>query len=271
MKSLGRPLILSAGVFGLFLLPAAAQFGFTVVSDPGAYSRMATELQQAIREYEAISALYQLSQQAYAKMVRAATNISTKNVWMPPATPWTYPSATNTYGTTGGWTQAINTGVGAAGAYKAAAIPIQNYSSIWSSLSARQQAQLERHYGSIELTDAAASNAMSQIGAIRGNAAATDAAIRKLASDSASNNPELNTEVGVLNQMSAAGVISARQQQSTNQLLAAIVDQQTVQAKMAHDAMADGIAANVAARQQASQNTGAIWSGTTQAHRTRLP
>jgi hypothetical protein len=263
--------VVAAGALGLFVLPAAAQFGFSIVSDPGAYTRMATELQQAIRQYEAIMTLYQLSQQAYSNMVRAATNITTKNVWMPPATAWTFPTATNTYGTTAGWMQAINTGTGAGNAWSSAAISLQNYGPIWDSLSAAQRTQFGRRYGSVELTDATASNAINQVGLVRGNAAATEAAIRRLASDSESNRPDLNTEVGVLNQVSAAGVINARQQQSTNQLLAAIVDQQTVQSKMAHDAMADGIALTVAAQQSAQQNRAAIWGGTTQAHGARLP
>jgi hypothetical protein len=123
----------------------------------------------------------------------------------------------------------------------------------------------------VELTDALASNAMNQVGLVRENAAATDAAINRVDADSRSNDPNLNTQVGVLNQVSAAGVINARQQQSTNQLLASIVDQQTVQAKLAHDAMADGVAISVASQQAAQQNTSAIWGGTTQAHGVRLP
>jgi hypothetical protein len=263
--------ILSVTALGILALPAAAQFGFTVVSDPGQYSRMATELQQAIRQYQAIITLYQLSQQAYANMVRASTNITTKNFWMPPATAWTYPMATSTYGTTAGWTQAINTGASSGAAWNSATVPLQTYNPIWGSLSVGQQTQFGRRYGSVELTDASASNAMNQVGIVRGNAAATDVAIRKLEADSGSNDLGLNTEVGVLNQVSAAGVINARQQQSTNQLLASIVDQQTVQSKMAHDAMADGIVISVAAQQSAQQNTSAIWGGTTQAHEARLP
>jgi hypothetical protein len=260
-----------AAALSVLSIPAVAQFGLTVVTDPGAYARMAIALQQAISEYQAIITLYQLSQQAYANMVRAATNISSKNIWIPPATSWSYPSAANTYGTTAGWTQAINTGSGATSGYGAAAIALQNYGPVWGSLSSAQQSQLGRHFGSVELTDAAAINAMNQVGTIRGNAAATDAAISRLASDSASNDPALNTQVGVLNQVSAAGVITARQQQGTNELLTAIVDQQTVQAKLTHDALAEGISANVAAQQASQQNTSAIWGGTTQAHAARLP
>ena len=266
-----KNVLVAAAAIGVFALPAAAQFGFSVVSDPGAYARMASELEQAIRQYEAIMTLYQLSQQAYANMLRAATNITTKNAWMPPATTWTFPTATNTYGTTGDWTHTINTGTGTQSAWDSSTVSLRDYSPMWNSLSAGQQTQFARRYGSVELTDAAARNALNQVGLVRGNAAATDLAISRLAFDSSSNNPELNTEVGVLNQVSAAGVINARQQQNTNELLAAIVDQQTVQSKMAHDAMVDGIAISVAAQQHAAQNREAIWGGTTQAHAARLP
>lgn len=270
-KRFFNTVVWSAAGLAVLSLPAVGQFGLTVVTDPGEYARMATALQQAVSEYQAIITLYQLSQQAYANMVRAATNITSKNVWIPPATSWSYPSAANTYGTTAAWTQAINTGSGATSGYGAAAITLQNYGPVWGSLSNAQQNQLGRHFGSVELTDAAAINAMNQVGTIRSNAASTDAAIGRLASDSASNDPALNTQVGVLNQVSAAGVINARQQQGTNELLAAIVDQQTIQAKLTHDALAEGISANVAAQQAAQQNTSAIWGGTTQAYAARLP
>src|SRR5215469_2060800 len=213
LRPVRRGVLAWASVLGAISIPAAAQFGISIVSDPGVYSRMATDLAQAIREYQAIITLYQLSQQAYANMVRAATNITTKNVWMPASTAWTYPSATNTYGTTAGWTQTINSGLGAVPAWSSSAISLQNYNPIWPSLSAGQQTQFGRRYGSIELTDSAATNSMNQVGVVRGNASTTDAAIARLEADSMSNNPALNTEVGVLNQVSAAGVINARQQQ----------------------------------------------------------
>jgi len=251
--------------------PAAAQFGFSIVSDPGAYTRMATELQQAIREYEAIINLYQMSQAAYANMERAARNITTKNVWMPATAAWTYPTTSNTYGTTAEWMRTANTGVGEQAAYQSATIPLQKYSGVWDTLTSAQQDQLGRSYGSVEISDAAAMNALRQVGLIRSNSAATDSAIARLAADASSNNPELNTQVGVLNQVSAAGVIAARQQENANQLLAALVDQQVAQSKLQRDAIATAIGADIAARQKAEQNTSAIWGGTTAARMVRLP
>ena len=261
----------TAAVLVAVATPATAQFGFSIVSDPGTYARMATELQQAIREYQAIMTLYQLSEQAYANLERAARNITTKDVWIPATTAWTYPTASNTYGTTGDWMRTANTGAGAQSGYQNATVALGNYAPVWSTLTTAQQVRLGRSYGSIEISDAAALNALHQVGMIRGSSAATDRAIARLAADASSNDPALNTEVGVLNQVSASGVIAARQQQNTNQLLAAIVDQQTAQSKMQHDAVAEAIAADVAARQNAAQNTAAIWGGTTAARMVRLP
>ena len=251
--------------------PGSAQFGVSIVSDPGAYTRMATELQQAIREYQAIMTLYQLSQQAYANMERAARNITTKEAWIPASISWTFPTTSNTYGTTGDWMVTANTGAGAQTGYVKATVALGNYGPVWGSLTAAQQDRLGRSYGSIEISDAAAQNALHQVGMIRGNSGATERAIARLAADASSNDPALNTEVGVLNQVSASGVIAARQQQNTNQLLAAMVDQQTAQSKMQRDAIAEAIAADVAARQNAAQNTAAIWGGTTAARMVRLP
>jgi hypothetical protein len=147
--------------------------------------------------------------QGYANMERAARNITTKNVWMPARSAWTYPTASNTYCTTAEWMRAANTGIGQQGAYQSATIPLQNYAAIWSTLTSAQQDQLGRAYGSVEISDAAAMNALRQVGLIRSNSEATNAAIGRLAADASSNNPELNTGVGVLNQVSAAGVIAA--------------------------------------------------------------
>ena len=61
----------------------------------------------------------------------------------------------------------------------------------------------------------------------------------------------MNTEVGVLNKINAAGIIGIRNSQDTNKLLASILDHQMVEAKARRDAQAQSINNDIALRQTA--------------------
>jgi len=76
---------------------------------------------------------------------------------------------------------------------------------------------------------------MATIGSIRGNAQSVQAQITNLEQDSFSSNPDLNTEVSVLNKINAAGVLTLRTLQDSNKLLAALLEQQTILAKQQRD------------------------------------
>lgn len=254
----------------LMAVPAYAQFG-GIVSDPGAYVRMSYELSQLVQEYQAIMQVYQMSMQTYANLDRAAHNITNKTVWMPGTTDWSFPSAANTYGSSGPWVQAANTGAGSVPGYTMATIPATSYGSVMSNLSTVRQGQVGSHYASMELYDAAIINALTQSGKIRAQSGRTDAAIANFARDSSSLNPEMNTQVGVLNQISAGAVIQAQQQQNTNQMLTTMMDQQAVAAKLQRDAIAQSFNDDVAQQISAPANRDAVWNGTTAAHYARLP
>ena len=75
--------------------------------------------------------------------------------------------------------------------------------------------------------------------------------IDTLESESLSDDPTENTEVGVLNKINAATVISVRNTQDTTKLLAAVLDHQMVEAKERRDAQVQSINCDVALRQQA--------------------
>src|SRR6185437_6760043 len=74
------------------------------------------------------------------------------------------------------------------------------------------------------------------IGAIRANAISATNTISNIQADSLSSNPNLNTEVSVLNKVNATNVLALQNAQDTNKLLVAILEQQTILSKQLRDA-----------------------------------
>jgi hypothetical protein len=259
-------------ILAALTVPAVGQFGLpTIVYDPTASTHLIAQLGQMEQQYAAILNMYRTAENTYSQIIQNAKTIANKQRWESLISPWSYPVSTNTYGTTSGWTSAMNTGSASLSGYQQAVVPLGNYSSVWNLMNSTQQAQAGQHYATVELTDGVAVNALNTTGTVRANAAATNLAISTLQSDSLSDDPNLNTEVGVLNKVNAANLISAQTQQDTNKLLAVMVDQQAVQQKAIRDGWVESVNANIAAQQMAQQNAAAVWSGTTQAHSARLP
>src|ERR1700686_639536 len=87
--------------------------------------------------------------------------------------------------------------------------------------------RVKSQYASVELSDGANVTAMAAIGAIRDNAQAIQNQINNLEQDSLSNDPNLNSEVSVLNKINAANVLTLRSLQDSNKLLASLLEVQT--------------------------------------------
>jgi hypothetical protein len=155
-----------------------------------------------------------------------------------PATLWTPSSATNTYGTTGGWVTGINTGQGVANGYAGATQTLGTYGNAFGQIPADQLDRVKTSYATVELTDGANLAAMQTLGQMRANAPAVETAIQNLESDSLSSDPNMNTEIAVLNKLNSADLISVRNSQDANKLLAALAEQQIIQAKRQRDAEA---------------------------------
>ena len=89
---------------------------------------------------------------------------------------------------------------------------------------------------------------MAAIGAIRGNAQNVQTQIANLEQDSLSADPNLNTEVSVLNKINAAGVLTLRTLQDSNKLLASLLEQQTIIAKQQREATTNAINTDISRR-----------------------
>jgi len=224
-------LTLGAGV-------ALAQFGFGVtVFDPSVYAEAVTEVTKLVQQYNQLVETYQMITNQYNQMLWMAKTLPGNLArFRTIPTPWFLSGATNTYGTTGGWIAAINSGANVSGGYQNATERLMPYGSALANVPTDQLDRLQKHYATIELTDGANQDGMETIGTLRSNAPEVEAAIRALENDSLNSDPGYNTEIAVLNKINAAAVIALRNGQDTNKLLTALAEQQLIEAKRQRDA-----------------------------------
>ena len=270
-----RKIILVALLVTLFMGTASAQFG-GIVYDP-------TNYQNALLRY------FQLQQQllqlrnSYAQLVTQynfALQMA-RNIQNMPAryralfSQWRNTFAPNTYGNTSAWVTGMNTGqTGLAGSgYLQATTALLPYNQTQlSGMSAPELARVQSQYATVQLADGANTTAMATIGSIRGSAADIQTQIGNLEQDSLSNDPDLNTEIGVLNKINAAGVLTIRTLQDSNKLLASLLEEQTILAKQQRETTANTINADIERQASMAGNLSQVTSTLTNSLQTfRMP
>jgi len=224
--------------------PALAIFGLgDIVFDPSNFEEAVQQLVEMEQQYEQLVRTYNTVRSQYEQMLwmaqRVPVNMAAR--YRALATPWRNSSATNTYGTTGGWITAINTGNGVASGYSQATEALSDYGPATSQIPADQLERVKTAYATVELTDGANRHGIETVGALRAHAPAVETAIQGLEDDSLSSDPGMNTEVAVLNKINAANLVSVRGAQDTNKLLVALAEQQIIGAKRNRDAEAQAI------------------------------
>jgi hypothetical protein len=239
-----KKLTLGVCLLAVLAAPALAILGLgDIVFDPTSYGELVNQLLQMEQQYVQLVQTYQTIQNQYNQMLFMAQQVPVNMIarYRAMSTPWVNSSATNIYGTTGAWTSSINTGMGAPGGYSAAAVTLGTYGAGFGNIPADQLDRIKTGYATVELTDGANLSGMATLGSLRANAPAAEIAIQNLENDSLSSDPNMNTEVAVLNKISAANVIGLRNGQDTNKLLAALAEQQIIDAKRRRDAEAEAI------------------------------
>jgi hypothetical protein len=224
--------------------PASGFLGFgDIVFDPSNFEQAVRQLVQLERQYAQLAQSYLMLRSQYDHMVRMAQRVPVDMGarYRALSTGWQEFSATNTYGTTAKWVLGMKTGEDVSGAYAGVTESLRIYGSALSNVPTEQLDRLKKTYGSVELVDAANLYALNTVGRLRDHTYAVDLAIDQLEADSLSADPALNTEVGVLNKINAAGLVSIRTAQDTNKLLVALTEQQVLQAKRIRDAEARAI------------------------------
>src|SRR6266849_2320232 len=232
-------------VLAAIIAPAAfAILGLgDIVFDPTNFGKLVEQLTQMEQQYTQLVQTYQVVTAQYNQMIWMAKMIpaNLRVRYRPLITPWRNSTATNTYGTTGGWVAAINTGNDVPGGYQRAIQPLNAYGPALGNIPADQLDRVKTTYATVELTDGANLAGLATLGQLRGNAPAVETAIRNLEDDSLSSDPAMNTEIAVLNKINAANVISVRNTQDSNKLLVALAEEQIIDAKRKRDAEAQAI------------------------------
>jgi hypothetical protein len=233
------------------------------VIDVAAIARLVDQINLLRRQYTTMVDTYNTVLNQYNQMLINARMITNKARWRAVLTPWNFPTATNTYGTTADWMTAVTSGLNAANGYMRAVIRLQDYGAVWGTFSAASQDRISRDYATLELGDGTSVNTLTTLGGIRTNARAVENAIMRLENESLSDSPELNTEVGILNKINAANLIATRNSQDTNKLLAAVVEHSLVESKGRRDAQVQSINNDLAFRRNAPAFNTQHFAGTT--------
>jgi hypothetical protein len=244
-------------VLGLCVGTCSAQFG-GVVYDPTNYHNA------LLRYFQLQQHLLQL-QKTYTQVV-SAYNLAlqmSRNLHNMPAryraqfSQWRNVSALNSYGNTAGWINGANSGQPQAvlAGYRQATTQLGTYDpNTLSGMTGDELARVKSQYASVELADGVNTNALLTIGSIRGNAQTLETQINNLEQDSLSDDSGLNSQVQVLNKISAANVLTLRSVQDSNKLLASLLEQQTVVAKQQRELTTNAINADISRRASLAGN-----------------
>jgi type IV secretion system protein TrbJ len=224
--------------------PAFAILGLgDIVFDPTNFEEAVQQLLEMEQQYAQLVQSNQTLRNQYNQMLWMAKQVPVNMAarYRAVATPWQASSATNIYGTAGNWITGVNTGVGVDAGYAVATQPLSNYGAALGNIPADQLPRVKTNYATVELTDGANLSGMETIGRLRANSGAVEMAIQDLEDDSLSSDPDMNTEIAVLNKINAAHLISVRNTQDTNKLLVALAEEQIIDAKRKRDAEAQAI------------------------------
>lgn len=202
---------------------------------------------------EAVEQLAQLEQQ-YTQLVRTYELLVTQARRMPgdlaaryrgEPVPWLDLTAPDTFGVTGGWIHAANTGHEVEEGYRLSTEPLRTDDAAFDDAPETTLARMRRIHGGVELADGIAMHALEMVGHLRGHAAGVEFALRRLENDSFASDADLNTQVAVLNKINAASVTAARLVKDTNQILIGQLEQQLLETTRRRDAEAQALNAEL--------------------------
>ncbi len=251
-------------VMSLAVGTASAQLGNGIVYDPTNYHNALLRYLQLQQQLIQLKKSYTQLVAQYNFALHMATYIQNMPArYRARFSLWKNTIARDTYGNTGTWVSGINSGQTPAvtSGYQQATTLLTQYSP--NQLAGMTPDELERvksQYASIELVDGANTTAITTIGSIRGNAQDIQTKISNLEKDSLSSDPNLNTEVSVLNKINAANILTLRTVQDSNKLLASLLEQQTILAKQQREATTNAINADISRRANLSGNMSQVTS-----------
>lgn len=235
---------------------ASAQLGSGVVFDPTNYHNALLRFYQLQQHLAQLQRTYTQVVTAYNLALRMSRNLQNMPArYRAQFSNWRNVTATNTYGNTSGWLGGVNADLNTINGYLRATTQLSQYNpASLNGMPDFEQARVKSQYASVELADGANMNALSTIGAIRGNAAALETRMNNLEQDSMSDDEDLNSEVEVLNKINATNVLTLRSVQDTNKLLASLLEQQTIAAKQQREMTTNAINTDISRQSSLTTN-----------------
>jgi hypothetical protein len=241
-----------------------AQF---VVFDPSNYEEAVRAFLQLQQQYAQLVATYHFMEQQ-ARRVAGDLEGRYRNI----ATPYLNVVASDTYSANAPWVYTANTGWLATEGYAASTNTLRTYGDALDRLPADEQQRIKNTYSTLELADGLNVHGLQMLGYLRRHSTDVELALRRLEDDSFSGDPDLNTQIAVLNKINAATVSSARMTKDTNQILIAILETQLADAKRRREAETVAINAHIAFQADARDLMQQSAAGTANALATfRLP
>jgi len=225
-----------------------------------ANSNLVKQITQAIATYNEIVRQYNLALQ----MSKAVENMPAR--YKAAFSELQHLQAISTFGTTGPWDACANTGIAVPGCYDQAADRILQYSAQFlNSMTPDELERAQKRYDTLDLQDGGNQVGLATIGLVRAHAPLVSQQIAHLEADSFSGNPDLNTEVAVLNKINAATLLLLESQQEEKQLLVSLLEEQTIGSKINRDLAADSINGQIVQHQVMNQSLQQITEGMGQA------
>src|SRR5947207_5481425 len=233
-------------VLGLCVGTASAKFGFGgIVYDPTNYANAVLRYNQLVQQLAQLRQTHTQILNQYNLALRMAQNLQNMPArYRAQFSQWRNVVAPNTYGNTGMWVNGMNTGLPGSvnTGYQQATTPLLQFNcQFLSGMTPDELNRVKSQYASVELSDGSNVTAMATIGAIRDNAQMIHNQINNLEQDSLSGDPNLNTEVSVLNKINATNVLTLRTLQDSNKLLLSLLEQNVIATKQQRDTIANSI------------------------------
>lgn len=225
--------------FALSFLTGASSYAQLAVVD-------ASNLAEATKEFGQLEHVYTTSVQTRNQIIQAY-NLAHYMSQMPQNmrqrylaqfSLWMNLYAPNTYGNTGAWVTALNTGSPqqSFAGYSAAVVQANPYpQSNFGQLDPITQATIQNQYATSNLAQGMTTGALTTLGQIRSHSESLNQQISNLETDSYSTSSAQQSEMAVLGKINSANLVQLHSQQDTNQLLAAGIQQQMVAEKQAID------------------------------------
>jgi hypothetical protein len=246
------PLVLITLTLAMAPGRANAQLGLSIVYDPTNYANALLRYSELVQQLDQLRATYSQILNQYNLALQMSRNLpNMASRYAATWAPWRNGNAQDAYGNTTAWINGVNTGdlPAVLGGYEKATNTLLAYApALLTAMPASEVQRVQSDAATVQLADGAAQNAMQIIGSIRANAASATDTIDNIQNDSLSDDPDLNTEVSVLNKVNATGVLSLQNAQDTNKLLVALLEQQTIQAKQLRDSATNITNADISRR-----------------------